>query len=139
MEKSKNLETFLGLVSDEKSDLLEKLQWRADNHAWLDRSAKIAIRILSKLRENRANAKYPSSQKELAELMQVTPQQVNKILKGNENLTLETISNIEKCVGLTLVEVTQNSVISPYILPKSPNIVPENYMIRENEAQLEEA
>jgi hypothetical protein len=31
MQKSEKLEKFLGLVNDEKSDLLEKLQWKEAN------------------------------------------------------------------------------------------------------------
>ena len=68
MEKSEKLERFLGLVSDEKSDLLEKLQWRQANEEWRERSGKIALKVLRKLRENKSKEQFPSSQKELAEL-----------------------------------------------------------------------
>jgi len=37
--------------------------------------------------------------------MGVTPQYINKIVKGKENLTLETIAKIEKALGITLIEV----------------------------------
>jgi transcriptional regulator with XRE-family HTH domain len=45
------------------------------------------------------------SQKELAERIGVSPQQVSKIVKGNENLTLETISKLEAALGVPLIEV----------------------------------
>ncbi|MDZ7898736.1 MAG: helix-turn-helix transcriptional regulator [Arcicella sp.] len=105
MEQNKNLENFLNLVSNESSSWLEKAQWREDNKEWLDRSAKIAIKILSKLRNNRNEGKSPGSQVELAELMGVKPQQVNSIVKGVENLQLQTISRIEMALGIQLVEV----------------------------------
>lgn len=105
MEQNKNLENFLNLVSNESSGWLAKAQWREDNKDWLDRSAKIAIKILSKLRNNRNEGKSPSSQIELAELMGVKPQQVNSIVKGIENLQLQTISRIEAALGIQLVEV----------------------------------
>ncbi len=107
MEHSKNLDNFLNLVSNESSGWLKKAQWREDNKEWLHRSAKIAIKILSKLRNNRNEGKSPSSQKDLAEMMGVSPQQVNKMVKGSENLTLETISKIEKALGIQLMEISE--------------------------------
>ena len=107
MEQNKNLENFLNLVSDESSGWLAKAQWREDNKQWLDRSAKIAIKILSILRNNRKENRLPNSQKDLAEMMGVSPQQVNKMVKGTENLTLETISKIEKALGVQLMEISE--------------------------------
>ena len=37
--------------------------------------------------------------------MDVSPQYINKVVKGNENLTLETISKIESVLGITLIEI----------------------------------
>ncbi len=105
MENEKKLEKFLGLVTDEQSDGLAKLKWRIDNRPWLRRSQTIAISVLSTLRNNRAEGKQPGTQKELAEIMEVSPQQINKIAKGQENLTLETISRLEKALGILLIEV----------------------------------
>ena len=107
MEQNKNLDNFLNLVSDESSGWLAKAQWREDNKQWLDRSAKIAIKILSILRNNRKENRLPNSQKDLAEMMGVSPQQVNKMVKGTENLTLETISKIEKALGVQLMEISE--------------------------------
>ena len=39
------------------------------------------------------------------EMMGVTPQYINKVVKGKENLTLETITKIEQVLGITLIEV----------------------------------
>ena len=44
-------------------------------------------------------------QKTLAELLGVSAQQVSKILKGKENLTLDTISKLEKVLGISIIEV----------------------------------
>jgi ribosome-binding protein aMBF1 (putative translation factor) len=76
-----------------------------ENKEWLDLSADIAIRILSTLRKNKTAGKSPNSQKQLAELMGISSQQVNKILKGSENLTLKTINKIEKTLNIRLVEL----------------------------------
>ena len=48
------------------------------------------------------------SQKELAERMHCSPQYISKLLKGSENLTLETISKLEECLDLDIV----NSALS---------------------------
>ena len=104
MQKSEKLEKFLGLISDEKSDFLEKLQWRQANEEWRERSGNIALKILRKLRDNKNKKQFPSSQKELAELLKISPQQVNKIVKGSENLTIETICKIENVLNIHFFE-----------------------------------
>lgn len=78
-----------------------------NNQEWLDRSAKIALKVLRTLRENRMASIYPGTQKELAEKMAVSPQQINKIAKGTENLTLETISRLEKALSIQLIELVR--------------------------------
>lgn len=64
----------------------EITETRRMNKKWLKRSFQIAIAILKKLKETGI------SQKKLAEEMGVSPQYVNKIVKGHKNLTLDTIS-----------------------------------------------
>nr|WP_083188164.1 helix-turn-helix transcriptional regulator [Prosthecochloris sp. CIB 2401] len=49
------------------------------------------------------------TQKELAVSMGVSPQQVSKILKGTENLTLETISKLERALGVIILTVESHS------------------------------
>lgn len=71
---------------------------------WLTRSAAIAQRISRTLQARRM------MQKELAETIGIKPQQVSKILKGNVNLTLVTISKIEAALGINLVEVSVHEI-----------------------------
>ncbi len=40
--------------------------------------------------------------------MNVSPQQISKIVKGQENLTLETISNLEIALGIQIIEEKAN-------------------------------
>jgi transcriptional regulator with XRE-family HTH domain len=44
------------------------------------------------------------TQKDLAEKMQVSPQQISKIVKGHENLTLETIANLEIALDIKIID-----------------------------------
>jgi len=105
MEPNKNKEAFLNLVSNQTSGWLEKAQWYETNQDWIERSTQIAVHILSKLRENRKLGKSPANQKELADVMAITPQYITKILKGKENLTLETISKLETALGTPLIHI----------------------------------
>ena len=92
-------EILNSLISEDKSNWKEKAEFRIANRAWLDLSARIALKILDYLR------KKGISQKELAEKINVSPQQINKIVKGSENLTLQTISKIETALCISLIEV----------------------------------
>jgi ribosome-binding protein aMBF1 (putative translation factor) len=86
------------LVSDQPSDWKAKAKFRRDNRDWLKKSAAIAIRVLDALKAQNL------SQKVLAERMSISPQQISKIVKGQENMTLETISNLEIALGIQIID-----------------------------------
>lgn len=97
-------------MSDKKKEFLESLEksdgkwlkdakYRRANRDWLRKSQSIALRILDVLDEK------DMQQKELADAMEVSPQQISKIVKGKQNLTLETIAKLEAVLGTTLTEV----------------------------------
>lgn len=106
-----NIEKFNALVSEEKSTLLEKLKFRKENKYWLNTSSNISFKVLSKLRSNKKQGLKPSTQKELANSLGVTPQYVNKLVKGSENLTLETICKIENILGFDILLKEQTKEI----------------------------
>lgn len=107
MKQNNNLENFLKLVSKDPASekIVKDILFYEENKEWLDRSANIAIKILSTLRHNRKENRFPTTQKDLAEIMNITPQQVNKMVKGTENLTLETISRVEKALDIQLIDI----------------------------------
>jgi ribosome-binding protein aMBF1 (putative translation factor) len=90
------------LVSESsQSSWKEKVAWRKANKAWLGKSADVALRILDALEElNWKKAK-------LAHEMGVSPQQVSKYVKGEENFKLETLCKLEKVLGIELVTILQ--------------------------------
>ena len=96
-------EKLSGLASDQPSDWKAKAKVRRENRDWLRKSAAIAVRVLNALKEQGL------SQKELAERMKISPQQISKIVKGQENLTLETISNLEIALGIQIIDETIQS------------------------------
>lgn len=87
-----------------KTDWREKAEWRRANRRWLKYSGYIAIAVMNRLEELRM------SQKELAQKMNCSPQYISKLLKGSENLTLETISKLEEFLDLDLVRSALSNV-----------------------------
>ena len=76
----------------------EEAEWRRANKNWLRYSQFIAIRMLSRMDE------LHLTQAVLAEKMQCSQQYVSKVLKGKENLSLETISKIESALDMDLIK-----------------------------------
>lgn len=85
----KRLEDF---ASSTPSRWRENTIYRLENSRWLRPSQKITMEMLDRMDFLGVN------QKELAKRMGCTPQYVSKILKGKENLSLETISKIEEAL-----------------------------------------
>lgn len=75
----------------------EEAEFRVANKTWLRYSQHIAMRMLDKMEE------LNMTQKVLAEKMGCSQQYVSKILKGRENLSIETLCKIEDALQLTLL------------------------------------
>lgn len=76
----------------------EKAEWRMANKSWLRFSQKIAMMMLDKMEE------LGLTQKGVAERMGCSQQYVSRVLKGTENLSIETISKIERALNLEILE-----------------------------------
>lgn len=113
--KNENTKKFLDLVSKKDSGWLEKAKWREENEDWLDISFSIAVKMLSALSANKKAAVFPSNQKELAVAMKCSAQYVNKLLKGQENLQIETICKIQRILNIKLLEVPKAEVRKPVV------------------------
>lgn len=103
MKRKIILDKLNDIASEEPSKWLEKAQQREANREWIIKSAKIAVRILREIRANKETNNM--SQKVLAEKLGVSPQYISKIVKGQENLSLDTICKIEKALGISLIEI----------------------------------
>jgi transcriptional regulator with XRE-family HTH domain len=114
---NERIEKFLALVSEGTSDFEKKALWRKANKAWLRRSTAIAIKVHSEI------IHQGISQKAFSERLGVSAQYITKILKGNENLSLDTISKLETALGIQLIEVVAVSKSINYNVPE--NIQPE--------------
>lgn len=98
-EMSKKLEA---LVSKTPSKWIEESNKRFEDKEGLRYSQQVAVRILRTLREKKL------SQKDLADLLKVTPQTVNKWVKGSENFGFFTIGRIEKALDIKLMHIYEN-------------------------------
>ncbi len=95
----KNLKDKLSnIISTKESKWRENAQNRR-NKPWLSRySSQIARRILVAIENNK-----DLNQAKLAEILDVSPQQISKIVKGHENLTLETIYKLSTALETELI------------------------------------
>ena len=95
--KQKTLDFLTNHQSESPSAWREEAQWRRDNWLWLRHSQKIAVRVLLQMKQ------LGLTQKVLAERMNCTQQYISKILKGKENMSLDTLSKLESALGITLI------------------------------------
>lgn len=90
------------ILSNKKSNWKGKAEWRLKNKHWLKHSRRVAIELNETLKERKM------TQKQLAELLNVSPAQISKIMKGQENFTFETISKLEQALGINLIFQEEN-------------------------------
>jgi transcriptional regulator with XRE-family HTH domain len=81
-----------------QSKYLQNAKFRIENKKWLSYSSNIALRVLAALEESEE-----MTQKTLAEKVGVSPQYINKVLKGQENLSLQTIAKLSEALNMELI------------------------------------
>ncbi len=91
------------------SDFVARAREQQKNKSWIRLSKYIAVITLSKMEELGLN------QTQFAKLMGCSQQYISKILKGNENLSLETISKIEECLNISFFEPKTSVAAEPSI------------------------
>lgn len=84
--------------SSSPSKWRDNAEWRRANKSWLRYSQRIAMIMLDRMDE------LDLTQKLLAERMGCSQQYVSRVLKGTENLSIETISKIESALELEILE-----------------------------------
>jgi ribosome-binding protein aMBF1 (putative translation factor) len=83
------------------SNWKEQVEWINANKFWLRKSAEVALRILDALHEK------GWKKARLAREMGISPQQVSKYVRSEENFKLETLCKLEKVLGIELIRVLQ--------------------------------
>ena len=112
--KKKKQEFLEAHQSETLSTWREEAEWRRDNWSWLRHSQKIAVKVLLQMKQEGL------TQKALAERMGCTQQYVSKILKGKENMSLDTLSKLEDALDINLIYDEQLAY---------PNIVAEEVLV----------
>ena len=97
MMKNADNELFILERRSVRTNWREHAQWRRENRHWLRYSGFIALKVMKRIEE------LGISQKELAEKLGCSPQYISRLLKGTENLTLETISKLEDCLQMDIL------------------------------------
>lgn len=92
------------ITSKEKSGWFKDVEYRRKNKGWLRKSQLTAIKILRALREQGL------SQKDLADKLGITAQQVSKWVKGKENFTYETVDKIERALNISITHIDGEAV-----------------------------
>lgn len=102
------------LSSSKPSRWQQKAEWRKENRTWLKKSAFIALRVLEALRQQGL------TQRELAVRMNVSAQQVNKIVRGQENLTMDTLDKLERALNIRLLHDGKTEIATMIDFGKVP-------------------
>ena len=108
MKTNNNKELFFNLVSKKPSNLVNELEDRVKNQDWRKESKIIAFKVLKTLK-NRG-----LKQCDLADLMNVSPQQISKIVKGKENLTLATIVKLQDTLDISILDSYESKYTNNY-------------------------
>ncbi len=112
-------EKFISLVSDEHTNTLGRIQERIAQRDSRRMAFDIALGILDRLDQ------LGWSQKRLAEELGVSPQLVNKWVRGKENFTIETLVKIGKTLNTSFIEVPLSIIeksVSPVSFRSKPNM-----------------
>lgn len=76
----------------------EEAEWRRANKAWLPYSRKIAIKTALAMKSQ------DLTRSDVATRMGCSPQYVSRLLKGEENLSLETICKLENALNVPILQ-----------------------------------
>lgn len=122
-----DLDKLANIAKPRSAESIAKEQFLMENANWLSRSMDIALAVRYYLRTEKI------TQKQLAEKLNVSAPYVAKILKGCENLTIDTICKIEAAIGRKIISVTKPYEI--FALPKTDFVVgqPTKFVIDGNE------
>lgn len=127
---------FTTLVSKEETKTVARAKSRLAKKSYSKISNLIAFEILERLDE------LGWSQKKLAEKMEVSPQQVNKWVKGNENFTIATLARLGEVLQTKLIEVPSRAEVViketvklpkttfEYKIPESPRRITPSITMR---------
>lgn len=87
----------------------EAAEWRRENENWLKYSRVITMKTMQ------AMDKQSVTQSGLAKRMGCSQQYVSNLLKGNANMTLETIARIETALDIDIIGSALSCFVNGYV------------------------
>lgn len=87
----------------------EAAEWRRENENWLKYSRVITMKTMQ------AMDKQSVTQSALAKRMGCSQQYVSNLLKGNANMTLETIARIETALDIDIIGSALSCFVNGYV------------------------
>lgn len=94
-----NFNNLEKLISEQKSNWLEKIEWRNENQEWLKVSRSIALIILDEMKQSNL------TKEQFANLSGIEIKELNLIVKGNYDLKLSTIIKLEKFIKKEIIKI----------------------------------
>lgn len=100
MTQKEAIERLSRYQSDTPSVWLEeeKKRHKAKAEGWLQYSRRIAIKIALAMKQQNL------TRQDVADKMGCSPQYVSRLLKGEENLSLETICKLEEALNVSILQ-----------------------------------
>lgn len=127
-ESAKRLKEISAKISDKDRKTSE---FRKNNRKWLRKSSQIALSIMHQIDERGI------TKTELASMIGVSPSYIGKLLRGNENLTLETITKLEEVLEVELVIINRTYYQTPiYVMVSETESVQSTDMFYNNTQSL---
>ena len=97
MRENNNINNIKRLTGKRKSVWAKAAKYSIENSKWLNWSAAISLRIQAALDDKE------TLQTNLASSLKMKPQQISRLLKGHQNLTLKTIAKISDVLEFDLI------------------------------------
>jgi ribosome-binding protein aMBF1 (putative translation factor) len=94
--KMRDLEKFQTLVIDNETDNLNRNRERIKNRPMLKVAQNVAIKVLVRIDE------LGWSYENLAAVSDISKEQIQKIVSGKENSTIETLTKLENTLGIEI-------------------------------------
>ena len=95
--------------SDTPSKWRDAAEWRRENENWLKYSRIITMKTMQ------AMDKQSVTQSGLVKRMGCSQQYVSNLLKGNSNMTLETIARIETALDIDIIGSALSCFVNGYV------------------------
>lgn len=114
---NENIIQKLNEISIVDDSWITKAEFRENNEWWINKTAKISIKILLRMRSNKSLDRFPYEKKDVAKFMEISLIEFEQILKGNCNFSFQTLIKIEEFLEEKIINLDEN--MSPPIPPHS--------------------